>query len=101
MTSRPWESLGLRPRDPLGPGRYYFFFNNALVGILILFYSRGPRYVTTVGTDPIVAHESPKITHLEGSFVYQNTKIGFICEKVFENSPKTQNKCFIFQNVLF
>ena len=36
MPSRPWESLGLRPRDPLGPGRHYFFFNNALAGILIL-----------------------------------------------------------------
>ena len=36
MPSRPWESLGLRPRDPLGPGRHYFFFNNALAGILII-----------------------------------------------------------------
>ena len=40
MPSRPWESLGLRPRDPLGPGRHYFFFNNALAGILILILMR-------------------------------------------------------------
>ena len=36
MPSRPWDFLGLRPQDPLGPGRHYFFFNNALAGILIL-----------------------------------------------------------------
>ena len=36
MPTTPWGSLGLGQRDPLGPGRHYFFFNNALVGILIL-----------------------------------------------------------------
>ena len=36
MPSRPWRSLGLRPRDPPGPGRHYFFTNNALAGILII-----------------------------------------------------------------
>ena len=38
MPSRPWESLGLRPQDPLGPGGHYFFFNNALAGILIIIF---------------------------------------------------------------
>ena len=36
MPSRPWESLGLRSRDPQGPGGHYFFSNNALAGILII-----------------------------------------------------------------
>ena len=36
MPSRPWGSLGLRPRDPPGSGRHYFFPNNALEGILII-----------------------------------------------------------------
>ena len=36
MPSRPWGSLGLRPRDPQGPGMHYFFTNNALAGILII-----------------------------------------------------------------
>ena len=36
MPSRPWGSLGLRPRDPQGHGRHYFFTNNALAGILIV-----------------------------------------------------------------
>ncbi len=39
IPSRPWESLGLHPRDPLGPGGHYFFSNNALAGILILILS--------------------------------------------------------------
>ena len=38
MPSRPLESLGLWPRDPLGSGGHYFFSNNALAGILILVF---------------------------------------------------------------
>ena len=42
MPSRPWESLGLRPRDPLGSGGHDFFSNNALAGLLILILTSTP-----------------------------------------------------------
>ena len=59
--------------------------------------SRGPRYVTVVGTAPIIAHRLPEITHLEAEAVRQTNKRGFNCEKVFAINHNMLNKCFIFQ----